>query len=127
MRTLLSEALILLHGRPTAQDTWFPGYHWQSASCAHCYTHLGWLFTQYDTPWVDRVLQPFVEFLGYITNDMNNVNYNGNNSVNGSGGDNIRVVNNSIGDENNSGSISSGVNHESNGSSGAVERVKQFW
>lgn len=33
-----------LSGRPTAADTWFPGFFWRLATCAECRTHLGWYF-----------------------------------------------------------------------------------
>lgn len=33
-----------IEGRPTAADTWFPGYTWRLASCGNCRTHLGWFF-----------------------------------------------------------------------------------
>ncbi len=34
-----------VQGRPTTQDSWFPGYAWTIAHCAHCYAHAGWRFT----------------------------------------------------------------------------------
>ncbi|CAN0446632.1 unnamed protein product, partial [Ectocarpus fasciculatus] len=30
---------------PRAQHSWFPGYAWTCAYCAHCPEHLGWRFT----------------------------------------------------------------------------------
>jgi hypothetical protein len=33
-----------ISGKPTAADTWFPGFHWRLASCAECRMHLGWYF-----------------------------------------------------------------------------------
>jgi hypothetical protein len=32
-------------GEPTAEFTWFAGYHWQVALCSVCHAHLGWRFT----------------------------------------------------------------------------------
>lgn len=43
---LLDPRAALLHGAPTAQDSWFPGYAWSIASCARCLNHLGWRFTR---------------------------------------------------------------------------------
>ncbi|GAB4335496.1 MAG: hypothetical protein Kow0089_05240 [Desulfobulbaceae bacterium] len=34
-----------VHGRPTGEFTWFPGYTWQYALCATCGDHLGWYFS----------------------------------------------------------------------------------
>jgi hypothetical protein len=31
-------------GPPTAEDSWFPGFVWEYASCAACRAHLGWAF-----------------------------------------------------------------------------------
>ena len=31
-------------GEATAEFTWFPGYAWRVALCAHCRAHLGWRF-----------------------------------------------------------------------------------
>ncbi len=31
-------------GPGTVEHTWFPGYAWQIAVCAHCAAHLGWRF-----------------------------------------------------------------------------------
>jgi hypothetical protein len=45
LRRLLDARAVLLHGSPTAQDSWFPGYAWTIASCARCLNHLGWKFT----------------------------------------------------------------------------------
>ena len=40
-----SEALgCTIAGKPTAADTWFPGFQWRLATCAECRIHLGWYF-----------------------------------------------------------------------------------
>jgi hypothetical protein len=44
-RRLDNGARIGLQGRPSTQDSWFPGYAWTIAYCARCYSHLGWKFT----------------------------------------------------------------------------------
>lgn len=31
-------------GAATTEDTWFKGYAWSVAVCAHCRAHLGWCF-----------------------------------------------------------------------------------
>ncbi|XP_020098187.1 protein cereblon isoform X1 [Ananas comosus] len=36
---------LLLHGAPSKEHSWFPGYAWTVACCAGCESHLGWLFT----------------------------------------------------------------------------------
>lgn len=36
---------VILQGKPTATDSWFPGYSWTIAHCAHCARHIGWHFT----------------------------------------------------------------------------------
>ncbi len=33
-----------ISGRPSAADTWFPGFKWRLATCGECLTHLGWYF-----------------------------------------------------------------------------------
>lgn len=35
----------ICHGAPSAEFTWFAGYRWRIALCAHCHAHLGWRFT----------------------------------------------------------------------------------
>ena len=37
-----------ISGSPVAADTWFPGFHWQLASCENCRNHLGWYFDRAD-------------------------------------------------------------------------------
>ena len=32
-------------GKPTAEFSWFPHYHWQYAACSNCQAHLGWYFS----------------------------------------------------------------------------------
>lgn len=34
-----------LHGTPSSEHSWFPGYQWTIASCGTCGTHMGWRFT----------------------------------------------------------------------------------
>ena len=34
-----------LHGVPSSEHSWFPGYQWTIASCGTCGTHMGWRFT----------------------------------------------------------------------------------
>jgi hypothetical protein len=50
-----------LSGRPTAADTWFPGFKWRLATCAECRGHLGWYFERGDSYFygliVDRIRQ----------------------------------------------------------------------
>ncbi|KXJ24585.1 protein cereblon [Exaiptasia diaphana] len=36
---------VRLRGRPTAENSWFPGYAWTIAECQQCVNHLGWRFT----------------------------------------------------------------------------------
>jgi len=31
--------------RPSTEFSWFPGYAWEIAQCAHCSSHMGWRFT----------------------------------------------------------------------------------
>ncbi len=33
-----------LTGTATPEHSWFRGYAWRIAHCAHCHTHLGWAF-----------------------------------------------------------------------------------
>lgn len=44
---------VRLRGRPTAENSWFPGYAWTIAECGQCGNHLGWRFTS-----VKRGLNP---------------------------------------------------------------------
>ena len=37
--------MIELSGRPSTQDSWFPGFAWTIVSCQRCFNHLGWRFT----------------------------------------------------------------------------------
>lgn len=43
--TLLKANGLSLVGQPDSRYSWFPGYAWTIADCAHCGTHMGWLFT----------------------------------------------------------------------------------
>jgi len=36
---------VLLMGRPSSHESWFPGYSWTIASCRGCRNHLGWRYT----------------------------------------------------------------------------------
>mmetsp|Transcript_3125 Transcript_3125/g.4826 ORF Transcript_3125/g.4826 Transcript_3125/m.4826 type:complete len:514 (-) Transcript_3125:61-1602(-) len=49
------QSKVLCHGRPSNEDTWFPGYSWTIAYCGNCYNHLGWKFT------LDPVTDPGID------------------------------------------------------------------
>ncbi len=34
----------VIYGDPTHDHTWFPGFDWSFAHCAHCNRHLGWYY-----------------------------------------------------------------------------------
>jgi uncharacterized CHY-type Zn-finger protein len=34
----------IVYGIPTDEFTWFAGFSWCVALCAHCFTHLGWYY-----------------------------------------------------------------------------------
>lgn len=34
-----------VHGPPSSQFAWFPGFLWQVCTCRNCGEHLGWCFT----------------------------------------------------------------------------------
>ncbi|XP_055932668.1 protein cereblon-like isoform X2 [Argiope bruennichi] len=42
-----------LTGRPSTEQSWFPGYAWTIAECEVCTSHMGWRFTA-----VDKSLKP---------------------------------------------------------------------
>jgi hypothetical protein len=42
--------MIELTGRPSTQDSWFPGYAWTILYCQRCFNHLGWRFTLVEAP-----------------------------------------------------------------------------
>ncbi|GFR30803.1 protein cereblon [Trichonephila clavata] len=42
-----------LLGRPSTEQSWFPGYAWTIVECEHCNSHMGWRFTA-----VDKNLKP---------------------------------------------------------------------
>lgn len=44
LRTVRRRGLSLV-GRPTAENSWFPGYAWTIANCARCMQHMGWRFS----------------------------------------------------------------------------------
>lgn len=37
---------VFVHGAPSHEFSWFPGYAWRYAHCANCHTHLGWQFVR---------------------------------------------------------------------------------
>lgn len=45
LRSLSSSAYVFLHGGPSTEDSWFPGFAWTIAYCLRCHNHLGWKFT----------------------------------------------------------------------------------
>jgi hypothetical protein len=51
---------LVLHGFPSHEVTWFPGYAWEIAACSRCAEHLGWRFTSADTTFYALVLDRLV-------------------------------------------------------------------
>jgi hypothetical protein len=47
-KDMIRSAVVLV-SRPTAEDSWFPGYAWSVAICSSCGNHFGWLFTKVPT------------------------------------------------------------------------------
>lgn len=44
---------LALQGRPSTENSWFPGYAWTILNCQSCHSHMGWRFTA-----VKRGVQP---------------------------------------------------------------------
>ncbi|GIY37542.1 protein cereblon [Caerostris extrusa] len=42
-----------LSGRPSTEQSWFPGYAWTIMECSQCHSHMGWRFTA-----VEKNLKP---------------------------------------------------------------------
>lgn len=51
-------------GQATDAHTWFPGYQWSLAFCAHCFNHLGWHYERLSA------LQHSVEFWGILCSHL---------------------------------------------------------
>lgn len=45
--------------KPSAEFSWFSGYHWQLAICKTCSSHLGWYFQS-----------PYSSFFGLLQKDL---------------------------------------------------------
>lgn len=41
----MADTAVRYQGRPSTQDTWFPGYAWTIMCCSRCFGHLGWKYT----------------------------------------------------------------------------------
>jgi len=70
-----SEALgCVLYGRPTTQFSWFPGYYWRFAHCAHCHNHLGWYYLTQGSHHQPPNLRPATstddDFFGLISQEI---------------------------------------------------------
>ena len=48
----------------TAEHTWFPGYQWSVAHCAHCDRHLGWRFSAPADGFYGLILDRLIESSG---------------------------------------------------------------
>ena len=46
VQELVEPSILSLHGTPISQDSWFPGYTWQIATCSRCHSHIGWRFAR---------------------------------------------------------------------------------
>lgn len=52
------------HEPATTEHTWFPGYAWRVASCAHCQAHLGWHYEGNDGRFYGLILGQLVSQAG---------------------------------------------------------------
>lgn len=43
--TVMKAESLVLHGRPSTEASWFPGFAWTICSCSNCSAHIGWRFT----------------------------------------------------------------------------------
>jgi hypothetical protein len=48
----------------TTEHTWFPGYAWRVALCAHCQAHLGWRYEGNDGGFYGLILGRLVSVAG---------------------------------------------------------------
>jgi hypothetical protein len=51
---------VAIHGTPSDDFSWFPGYYWQAVTCRKCDQHMGWHFTGSGTPFFGLILPRMV-------------------------------------------------------------------
>lgn len=51
----------MVHGEPTAEFTWFPGYAWSYAHCGKCLIHLGWKYESGEAVFFGLILAHLLE------------------------------------------------------------------
>ncbi|MEW5746442.1 MAG: cereblon family protein [Nitrospirota bacterium] len=50
-----------IYGVPTVEYTWFQGFGWCYAFCAHCATHLGWLYQSDQESFYGLIVKRLIE------------------------------------------------------------------
>ncbi len=51
----------MIHGEPTNEHTWFPGYAWSYVLCINCSAHLGWYFQSGEHSFFGLILNNLTE------------------------------------------------------------------
>ena len=75
--TVYKAESLVLHGRPSTEYSWFPGYAWSICYCARCEEHIGWKFTTT----TDKSLKP--EFFWGLTRKQIELGFRGDDTTEG--------------------------------------------
>ena len=60
----LAPLSVVLNGRPTTEDCWFPGFAWTHLQCRGCHGHAGWKYTRMEGTQQQGSITALSEFYG---------------------------------------------------------------